>query len=163
MPEDEQSAPPGSEFVKVPHDEVGDVPVKDAFERFDEGNFADLSDKQLNDVYRQLRYSDELSLKEIMQGLPQDFKPKFRVGEELQFGSSNSSGGLEIWGLQIVLPTGRFAVLLKNQQERRMCGVLKDASVEPSWSAKVDGWVGDALDQPTAEETAFLKNMGVKI
>lgn len=134
---------------------------------FVEVDFSGTSEEELDELYEKLKENGWL-VSSILQAFPKEYKPTFQVGAILNFGSCSHHSG-EIYGKQIVLPSGRFAVVSKYEGEYeslfggyRFWGVLADPNVGPSWSAKQGGWEGSQLDPPTLKEIAFLKGMNVE-
>lgn len=134
---------------------------------FAEVNYAGTTEEELDILYRKL-IERRWTISYILHVFPKDYKLKVKVGEILNFGGCFHHSG-EIKGKQIVLPTGRLAVVSRYSGERedfygrdRFWGVLTDPSVDPDWSAKGGYWSGPQLDEPTPEEIAFLKGADVE-
>ncbi|GEM_PF-5102076 len=153
----------------VEGDSHGFFDVEGLFDVFNflEVDFTGTTEEEMDIFYRKLRERGWV-MSEILEAFPRGYKPKVEVGEILDFGSCSHHSG-EIIGKQIILPTGRLAVVSKYEGEYedingtyRFWGVLTDPKIEPIWSAKAGGWwKGSKLDKPTPEEIVFLKGMDV--
>ncbi|MFA5813898.1 MAG: hypothetical protein WC862_05315 [Patescibacteria group bacterium] len=132
--------------------------------QFAEVGSVDDTKEELNELFRILIESRILLLSDILEAFPKDYKPQVEPGEVWEFGSCSHHSG-KIFGKQIVLPTGRLAVVSEYTGEfpssNRFWGVLTDPRVKPDWSARFGGeWRGPQLEIPTAEEIAFLRREG---
>lgn len=143
--------------------------VEDSFKRFDfvEVDFSGTTEQELDAFYKKLK-EKKWTLSRILEAFPKNYKPKVQIGEIFNFGHMDHHSGI-IEGKQVILPTGRLAVVSKYEGEYedlygdyRFWGVLTDPKTEPHWSAKRGAWEGPPLDAPNEEEINFLKSMDVK-
>ncbi len=134
--------------------------------KFIEVDFAGTTEEEL-DVFASRLKKNGCPISSILEIFPKDYQPKVKEGEVLEFrGSGHHSGDID--GKQIVLPTGRLAVVSKYEGENEevfgtyhFWGIVTDPHIKPSWSAKFGGWEGPELDSPTQEEIDFLKGKQV--